>query len=56
MHTLHQLQFAREFREAVREAYPQLLLAALTQILYTLELDLPAGQEAQGAATPSPQR
>lgn len=60
MNTLHELQFAREFKEAVREAYPQLLLALLTQILYLLELNLPkgpqAGQEAQGAATPSPQR
>lgn len=60
MNTLHELQFAREFKEAVQEAYPQLLLALLTQILYILELNLPegprVGQEAQGAATPSPQR
>ncbi|XP_039702147.1 maestro heat-like repeat family member 5 [Pteropus medius] len=59
MNTLHELQFAREFKEAVQEAYPQLLLALLTQILYILELNLPegprVGQEAQGAATPSPQ-
>ncbi|ELK11681.1 HEAT repeat-containing protein 7A [Pteropus alecto] len=59
MNTLHELQFAREFKEAVQEAYPQLLLALLTQILYVLELNLPAGprvgQEAQGAAAPSPQ-
>ncbi|XP_011378929.1 maestro heat-like repeat family member 5 [Pteropus vampyrus] len=59
MNTLHELQFAREFKEAVQEAYPQLLLALLTQILYILELNLPegprVGQEAQGVATPSPQ-
>nr|KAF6405283.1 hypothetical protein HJG63_013517 [Rousettus aegyptiacus] len=59
MNALRELQFTREFKEAMREAYPQLLLALLTQILYVLELNLPegpqAGQEAQGAASPSPQ-
>lgn len=60
MNALRELQFTREFKEAMREAYPQLLLALLTQILYVLELNLPegpqTGQEAQGAASPSPQR
>ncbi|XP_074209023.1 maestro heat-like repeat family member 5 [Camelus bactrianus] len=64
MNTLHELQFAREFKKAVQEAYPKLLLALLTQVHYVLELNLPQepppGQEAQeapeapGAATPSP--
>ncbi|KAF5923703.1 hypothetical protein HPG69_007578 [Diceros bicornis minor] len=62
MNTLHKLQLAREFRRAVQEAYPALLLALLTQMHYVLELQLPAGpppgqeaQEAQEVATPSPQ-
>ncbi|EPY77682.1 hypothetical protein CB1_001219003 [Camelus ferus] len=33
MNTLHELQFAREFKKAVQEAYPKLLLALLTQML-----------------------
>ncbi|VTJ63995.1 Hypothetical predicted protein [Marmota monax] len=60
MNTLLELQFAREFKKAVREAYPQLLLALLTQVHYTLELNLVTepqrGQQAQEAAMPSPQR
>ncbi|MBZ3882948.1 Maestro heat-like repeat family member 5 [Sciurus carolinensis] len=59
MNTLLELQFAREFKKAVREAYPQLLLALLTQVHYTLELNLAAepqrGQQAQEASMPSPQ-
>ncbi|KAM4823049.1 maestro heat-like repeat family member 5 [Urocitellus parryii] len=59
MNTLLELQFAREFKKAVREAYPQLLLALLTQVHYTLELNLVTepqrGQQAQEAAMPSPQ-
>ncbi|KAK1331857.1 hypothetical protein QTO34_007533 [Cnephaeus nilssonii] len=39
--TLHSLQLAQEFRKTVREAYPQLLLALLTQVHYVLELHLP---------------
>lgn len=54
MNTLLELQFAREFKKAVREAYPQLLLALLTQVHYTLELS--PGTQAQEEATPSPQR
>ncbi|XP_055981380.1 maestro heat-like repeat family member 5 [Sorex fumeus] len=50
MVTLQELQFAREFRHAVREAFPRLFLALLTQIRYILELDLP---EAAPARCPS---
>nr|XP_044637049.1 maestro heat-like repeat family member 5 isoform X4 [Equus asinus] len=59
MNTLRQLQGTREFKKAMQEAYPMLLLALLTQMHYVLELDLPRGpwpgQEAQEAAAPSPQ-
>ncbi|KAM6215427.1 maestro heat-like repeat family member 5 [Rhynchocyon petersi] len=41
MNTLHELQFTRKFKSAVREAYPRLLLALLCQVLYILELELP---------------
>ncbi|XP_072805923.1 maestro heat-like repeat family member 5 isoform X6 [Vicugna pacos] len=61
MNTLHELQFAQEFKKAVQEAYPKLLLALLTQVHYVLELNLPQepppsqeAPEAPGAATPSP--
>nr|XP_036293381.1 maestro heat-like repeat family member 5 [Pipistrellus kuhlii]KAF6326499.1 hypothetical protein mPipKuh1_011741 [Pipistrellus kuhlii] len=39
--TLHSLQLAQEFQKTVREAFPQLLLALLTQVHYVLELQLP---------------
>ncbi|XP_077022776.1 maestro heat-like repeat family member 5 isoform X3 [Tamandua tetradactyla] len=59
MNTLHELQFAREFKKAMQEAYPKLFLALLTQVHYVLELNLPKEpqptQEAQEATTPSPQ-
>ncbi|XP_053414671.1 maestro heat-like repeat family member 5 [Nycticebus coucang] len=59
MNTLHELQFAREFKNAVQEAYPELLLALLTQMHYILELDLPPEilprEQAQEAAPPGPQ-
>uniref|UniRef100_H0XK01 Maestro heat like repeat family member 5 (gene/pseudogene) n=1 Tax=Otolemur garnettii TaxID=30611 RepID=H0XK01_OTOGA len=59
MNTLHELQFAREFKNAVQEAYPQLLLALVTQMHYILELDLPPEtpprEPAQEAAPPGPQ-
>ncbi|XP_073923099.1 maestro heat-like repeat family member 5 [Castor canadensis] len=59
MNTLHELQFAREFKMAMREAYPKLLLTLLTQVHYVLELSLPSEsqpeQRAQEATTPSPQ-
>ncbi|KAM4865420.1 maestro heat-like repeat family member 5 [Thomomys bottae] len=58
MNTLHELQFAREFKKAVREAYPQLFLALLTQVHYVLELNLPTETQAQrpeDGTTPSPQ-
>ncbi|XP_036904636.1 maestro heat-like repeat family member 5 [Sturnira hondurensis] len=59
MNTLCKLQFAREFKETVQEAYPQLLLAFLAQVHYILELHLPREpqpcQKAQEAAMPSPQ-
>ncbi|XP_075861455.1 maestro heat-like repeat family member 5 [Microcebus murinus] len=60
MNTLHEMQFAREFKDAVQEAYPKLFLAFLTQMHYILELNLPKEpqprQQAQGTATPSPLR
>ncbi|XP_069931972.1 maestro heat-like repeat family member 5 isoform X4 [Oryctolagus cuniculus] len=59
MNTLLELQFTREFKGAVRDAYPRLLLALLTQTHYVLELNLPAepqpGQQAQETAAASPQ-
>uniref|UniRef100_A0A2I3RPF1 Maestro heat like repeat family member 5/pseudo n=1 Tax=Pan troglodytes TaxID=9598 RepID=A0A2I3RPF1_PANTR len=59
MNMLHELQFAREFKQAVQEAYPKLFLALLTQMHYVLELNLPGEpqpkQQAQEAAVPSPQ-
>ncbi|KAG8515464.1 LOW QUALITY PROTEIN: Maestro heat-like repeat family member 5 [Galemys pyrenaicus] len=59
MNLLHELQFAREFKKAVQEAYPQLLLALLAQTHYVLELNLPRAPppcpEAQDRATPHPQ-
>ncbi|XP_048215211.1 LOW QUALITY PROTEIN: maestro heat-like repeat family member 5 [Perognathus longimembris pacificus] len=59
MNTLHELQFAREFKKAVREAYPELFLALLTQVHYVLELNLPTealAKQPEGEAAPSPQR
>ncbi|XP_057592995.1 maestro heat-like repeat family member 5 [Hippopotamus amphibius kiboko] len=59
MNTLHELQFAREFKKAMQESYPELFLALLTQMHYILELNLPKesqpGKEAQEVAVPSPQ-
>uniref|UniRef100_F6Z347 Maestro heat like repeat family member 5 n=1 Tax=Macaca mulatta TaxID=9544 RepID=F6Z347_MACMU len=59
MNMLHELQFAREFKQAVQEAYPKLFLALLTQMHYVLELNLPwepqPKQQAQEVAAPSPQ-
>nr|XP_048313369.1 maestro heat-like repeat family member 5 isoform X2 [Myodes glareolus] len=59
MYTIHELQFAREFKKAVRDAFPQLFLALLAQMHYILELDQPTEpeqeQKAQEATMPSPQ-
>ncbi|ERE86186.1 HEAT repeat-containing protein 7A-like protein [Cricetulus griseus] len=59
MNTIHELQFAREFKKAVHDAFPQLFLALLAQIHYILELNQPTEpeqeQKAQEAAMPSPQ-
>ncbi|XP_052016306.1 maestro heat-like repeat family member 5 [Apodemus sylvaticus] len=59
MNTIHELQFAREFKKAVRDVFPQLFLAHLAQMHYILELNQPTepepGQKAQEAAMPSPQ-
>ncbi|CAH7109062.1 Mroh5 [Phodopus roborovskii] len=59
MNTIHELQFAREFKKAVRDAFPQLFLAFLAQIHYILELNQPTEpeqeQKTQEAAMPSPQ-
>lgn len=38
MNTLQELQFSREFRAAMREFFPRLLLALLAQTRYILEL------------------
>lgn len=60
MNTIHELQFAREFKKAVRDVFPQLFLAHLAQMHYILELNQPTepeqGQKAQETAVPSPQR
>lgn len=60
MNTLHELQFAREFKQAMQEAFPELLLALLSQTHYLLELNLPEepqpSKEAQETALFSPQR
>ncbi|XP_029779196.1 LOW QUALITY PROTEIN: maestro heat-like repeat family member 5 [Suricata suricatta] len=53
MNLLKELQSAHEFKKAVQEAYPELLLALLTQMYYVLELHLPEGP--QRTATSSPQ-
>ncbi|XP_068839507.1 maestro heat-like repeat family member 5 [Capricornis sumatraensis] len=59
MNTLHELQFAREFKQAMQEAFPELLLALLSQTHYLLELNLPEepqpGKEAQETALFGPQ-
>nr|KAF6426576.1 hypothetical protein HJG59_012432 [Molossus molossus] len=59
MNTLHKLQYAQEFKRTVLEAYPQLLLALLSQVHYVLELHLPTepqpDQQAQEPGAPSPQ-
>lgn len=59
MNTLHELQFAREFKQAMQEAFPELPLALLSQTHYP-ELNLPEepqpGKEAQETALFSPQR
>ncbi|XP_036193393.1 maestro heat-like repeat family member 5 [Myotis myotis] len=57
--TLHSLQLAQEFKVPVQEAFPQLLLALLTQVHYVLELHLPwepppPRPGARGAAASSP--
>ncbi|XP_076767598.1 maestro heat-like repeat family member 5 isoform X4 [Arvicanthis niloticus] len=54
MNTIHELQFAREFKKAVQDIFPQLFLAHLTQMHYILELNQPTESE-QEAAMPSPQ-
>nr|XP_023422218.1 maestro heat-like repeat family member 5 [Cavia porcellus] len=60
MNMLHVLQFMQEFKKAIQEAFPQLLLALLTQVHYVLELNLPKakslpGQQVQEAALPNPE-
>ncbi|XP_052508006.1 maestro heat-like repeat family member 5 [Budorcas taxicolor] len=59
MNTLHELQFAREFKQAMQEAFPELLLALLSQTHYLLELNLPEepqpGKAAQETALFGPQ-
>jgi hypothetical protein len=60
MNIIHELQFAREFKKAVQDVFPQLFLAHLAQMHYILELNQPTepeqGQKAPEAAMPSPQR
>ncbi|XP_060246489.1 maestro heat-like repeat family member 5 [Meriones unguiculatus] len=59
MYTIHELQFAREFKKAVRDVFPQLFLALLAQMHYILELNQPKepeqSQKVWEAITPSPQ-
>lgn len=55
MNTIHELQFAREFKKAVQDIFPQLFLAHLAQMHYVLELNQPTESE-QEATMPSPQR
>ncbi|XP_042120662.2 maestro heat-like repeat family member 5 isoform X2 [Peromyscus maniculatus bairdii] len=59
MNTIHELQFAREFKKAVRDTFPQLFLALLAQMHYIMELNQPTEpeqeQKAQESAMPSPQ-
>ncbi|XP_021039951.1 maestro heat-like repeat family member 5 isoform X1 [Mus caroli] len=59
MNIIHELQFAREFKKAVQDVFPQLFLAHLAQMHYILELNQPTepeqGQKAPEAAMPSPQ-
>ncbi|XP_056678967.1 maestro heat-like repeat family member 5 isoform X3 [Monodelphis domestica] len=40
MNTLYEIQFSREYKEAVQNWYPQLLLGLLTQLHYIFELSL----------------
>ncbi|XP_063120713.1 maestro heat-like repeat family member 5 isoform X18 [Rattus norvegicus] len=60
MNTIHELQFAREFKKAVRDVFPQLFLAHLAQMHYILELSQPTEpeqeQEVQEVAVLNPQR
>ncbi|KAL1767284.1 maestro heat-like repeat family member 5 [Sigmodon hispidus] len=60
MNTIHELQFAREFKKAMRDAFPELFLALLAQMHYILELNQPTEpeqeQKAHESAMPSPQR
>ncbi|KAL6031674.1 hypothetical protein STEG23_026343, partial [Scotinomys teguina] len=59
MDTIHELQFVREYKEAVRDTFPQMFLALLAQVHYILELNQPTEpeqeQKAQESASPSPQ-
>ncbi|XP_038936169.1 maestro heat-like repeat family member 5 isoform X19 [Rattus norvegicus] len=59
MNTIHELQFAREFKKAVRDVFPQLFLAHLAQMHYILELSQPTEpeqeQEVQEVAVLNPQ-
>ncbi|XP_051827124.1 maestro heat-like repeat family member 5 isoform X1 [Antechinus flavipes] len=40
MNTLYEIQYSREYKEAVRNWYPQLLLGLLTQLHYLFELSM----------------
>ncbi|XP_036591682.1 maestro heat-like repeat family member 5 [Trichosurus vulpecula] len=61
MNTLYEIQYSREYKEAVQNWYPQLLLGLLTQLHYIFELGLieslkknETSKEAE--PMPSPQR
>nr|XP_020850727.1 maestro heat-like repeat family member 5 isoform X2 [Phascolarctos cinereus] len=61
MNTLYEIQYCREYKEAVQNWYPQLLLGLLTQLHYIFELGLlespKKNETSQGAEpTTSPQR
>ncbi|XP_074058899.1 maestro heat-like repeat family member 5 [Macrotis lagotis] len=61
MNTLYEIQYCHEYKEAVQNWYPQLLLGLLTQLHYIFEVDLlesPQKNETSQEAEPvsSPQR
>ncbi|XP_068937459.1 maestro heat-like repeat family member 5 [Petaurus breviceps papuanus] len=61
MNTLYEIQYSREYKEAVQSWYPQLLLGLLTQLHYIFELGLlepPKKNESSEKVEPmpSPQR
>ncbi|XP_043820889.1 maestro heat-like repeat family member 5 [Dromiciops gliroides] len=57
MNTLYEIQYSREYKEAIQNWYPQLLLGLLTQLHYIFELGLfepPNNNEASQETDPIP--